>query len=66
MNITVNGQQHSIENESSLEGIIRGLVKDCARVIAEHNGAIVKKDNWAATPVRDGDKIELVSFVGGG
>jgi len=35
-------------------------------VIVEHNDTILEKDAHAVTKVADGDKIELVQFVGGG
>lgn len=35
-------------------------------VIVEHNHSIIEKNAYANTKVKDGDKIELVQFVGGG
>lgn len=66
MNVTINGKIQSVADNASLNDLITNSLKDCSRVIAEHNGAIVKKDDWPQTPLADGDVIELVSFVGGG
>jgi thiamine biosynthesis protein ThiS len=39
---------------------------DAARVAIEHNGTIVPQDCFAATALNDGDRLEVVQFVGGG
>jgi sulfur carrier protein len=36
------------------------------RVAVELNRAIVPRDQWAATGLSDGDRLEIVHFVGGG
>lgn len=36
------------------------------RVALERNGDIVPRAEWPATPLADGDQVELVHFVGGG
>ncbi len=36
------------------------------RVAIELNRDIVPRDRWAETPLNDGDKLEMVHFVGGG
>jgi sulfur carrier protein len=39
---------------------------DMKRIATELNGDIVPKANYADTVLKDGDVIEIVSFVGGG
>jgi sulfur carrier protein len=36
------------------------------RVAIEHNGNIVPRGEWANTSLADGDRLEIVHFVGGG
>ena len=36
------------------------------RIAVEHNGSIVSRPAWPTTPIADGDKFEIVHFVGGG
>ncbi len=36
------------------------------RVAIEHNGNIVPRAEWANTGLQDGDRLEIVHFVGGG
>ncbi len=35
-------------------------------LVAEVNFAVVKQDEWEQVQIKDGDNIELLSFVGGG
>ena len=66
MHITVNGQKKKISPSQNLREVIGLFSKSPAVLIAEVNGTIVKKAQWDAVSVNDGDTIELVSFVGGG
>lgn len=66
MKIIINGQQKEFTGPDNLNAVIGSVCPDAGKVIAEVNGDIIKKDLWAARPIREGDRIELVSFVGGG
>lgn len=66
MQIKINGQTKTFADGSNLEAIIKQSCQNCQRVIAEVNGAIIKSQQWGQQPIRQGDQIELVSFVGGG
>jgi thiamine biosynthesis protein ThiS len=46
--------------------LVKELNLDPARIALEINGGIVGKARYGETPVNDGDKIEIVHFVGGG
>ncbi len=46
--------------------LVDHLGLDRKMVVAEVNGALVKRQDFDAHPLRDGDKVELVRFVGGG
>ena len=37
-----------------------------AQVAVEHNGAILRREDFSTTALSDGDKLEVVRFVGGG
>lgn len=47
-------------------GLVEELGFDVRKVAVERNLAIVPRSLHAETPVEDGDRIELVQFVGGG
>lgn len=62
--IYVNGKE--TENSKSLSVLLEngGFRRD--RIAVEINGEIIKKSDYDKTVLNDGDKIEVVSFVGGG
>ena len=66
MNIQINGHSKEINGSERLNDLISQYANNCERVVAELNGEIIKKDQWESTAIKDGDTIELVSFVGGG
>ncbi len=65
LTLTVNGQELSVQ-APSLAALLRHLDLNDAAVVAEVNGVIVARENFAHSSLRDGDTIELVRFVGGG
>ena len=66
MNIIINGQTKEVEDASSLKNVVELFCKNPSHVIAEVNGNIAKSDTWNDASIKEGDKIELVTFVGGG
>lgn len=69
MRFVINGQPRSFDQlapGSRLQELIDnlGLVGD--RVAVELNDAIVARADWPGTPLGDGDRLEIVHFVGGG
>ncbi len=66
INIVVNGKNMSIENDTSLYELIEFLKIGDKVMAAAVNMNIVKKDDWKSYKLQDGDKVELLNFVGGG
>lgn len=66
LTMSVNGKAIEIPNNSSLEHLVLRFTQKPEHVIAEVNGKIVPQENWKATALVAHDKIELVTFVGGG
>ena len=66
MNITINGTSRQLTAAQNLSDIVNSYCKESKHVITELNGTIVPSDQWAQTSVKDGDALELVTFVGGG
>jgi thiamine biosynthesis protein ThiS len=64
--ILVNGAPREAAPGLTVLGLVRALGLDPARVAVELNGSVVARDAFAATPVLDGFKAEIVHFVGGG
>ncbi len=65
MQIILNGSAINTES-SNLAVLVKTQGLDPSSLVIEHNLNVVKQDSWATTPVRDGDTIELLNFVGGG
>lgn len=65
MNIQVNGEPHQV-TAATISELIAELGLDPRKVAVERNLAIVPKSLHAGTALAEGDRIELVQFVGGG
>lgn len=65
MRIQVNGDKRDVTATTVL-ALVEELGFDVRKVAVERNLAIVPKSLHATTPLEDGDRIELVQFVGGG
>ena len=65
MTITLNGQPRTT-SASDLGALIAELGMKPDRVAVELNLEIVPRIQWPATPLKDGDRLEVVHFVGGG
>ena len=66
MEISVNGEQRSVDAALSVAELLRGMGLEGKRLAVERNGEIVPKSNHAATALAEGDRIEIVIAVGGG
>jgi len=66
MHIFVNGDLRSFPDSLSLIQLIEQLGLKGDRVAVELNREIVPRAQWAATELHDGDRLEIVHFVGGG
>ena len=64
--IVVNGDPREVEPGLSVAELLYGLGLDAAMVVVERNRQILARQDLAGTPVEDGDRFELVHFVGGG
>ena len=64
--IKVNGQELENVNEISLEEFLINKGYLVERVVVELNGDIIPKAQFNQTNIKDGDSLEVISFVGGG
>ncbi len=64
--VIVNGDILECGKSSSIEDIIKILKVENQSIVAEVNGKILSKDEFSSYIVTDGEKIELIRFVGGG
>ena len=66
MFITINGKKEEVKLGLSLSGLILSKGLRAENLVIEHNLRILLKEEWENTHLRGGDKVEIVSFVGGG
>jgi thiamine biosynthesis protein ThiS len=72
VNIHLNGQPHAIpgaelaDHPPTMDELVDTLGFKADRIAVELNGAIIPRTLWSATAVHDGDRLEIVHFVGGG
>jgi thiamine biosynthesis protein ThiS len=66
MVITLNGDRFEIDEPLSVTALLEKLDIDPRRVAVEHNLAIVRRQRFPEILVGEGDRIEIVNFVGGG
>ncbi len=66
MNITLNGDPRAIPDGLSVDGLLRHLGIESKKVAVERNLEIVPKSTFQTTAVAEGDRLEIVHFIGGG
>ncbi|MHB1935356.1 MAG: sulfur carrier protein ThiS [Acidobacteriaceae bacterium] len=69
MKLTINGRDREfpkLDSDPKLLHLIELLELKADRVAVERNGDIVPRSNWAQVRLAEGDKLEVVQFVGGG
>jgi sulfur carrier protein len=65
MKLTINGEPQ-LSSAETLGALVEHLGMKPDRVAIELNREIVPRDQWPQTPLHDGDRLEIVHFVGGG
>ena len=66
MRLTINGETREVPPVGTLSELIAALSLDTRKVAVERNLEIVPRSLHAETPVAEGDRIEIVHFIGGG
>ncbi|MBE8220459.1 MAG: sulfur carrier protein ThiS [Alphaproteobacteria bacterium] len=66
MQIILNGESHEVKSPLTIAGLLSALDVPPTKVAVECNLAIVPKSQYGAQDVAEGDRIEIVHFIGGG
>lgn len=66
MNLVVNGKERCWPEEITIAGAIAQQGLNSETVVVEHNYAIVPKERWSQIILQENDKLEILSFMGGG
>jgi thiamine biosynthesis protein ThiS len=64
--IHVNGESHQTPGGTTVAALLAQLGLNRGRVAIEYNLHILPKTKWDETQVANGDRLEIVQFVGGG
>nr|WP_204602345.1 sulfur carrier protein ThiS [Paremcibacter congregatus] len=64
--VTINGDIHKTEAGQNLAQLLEGLQLDPLKVAVERNLEIVPKTTYQNVTVENGDRLEIVHFIGGG
>lgn len=66
VNVTINGEKQSLDRPLTLADLLISLDIKKGKVAIERNLEIVPKSLYGETMVEDGDRLEIVHFIGGG
>ncbi|MCS6816151.1 MAG: sulfur carrier protein ThiS [Blastocatellia bacterium] len=66
MRVVLNGEEREIPDGLTIARLIEYLGVNPERVAVERNREVVPRAQWTSVEIRDGDRLEIVHFVGGG
>ena len=66
MKLTINGEMREIEAPLSMAGLLERLGLVPQKIAVERNLEIVPRSAYGETMLGDGDRLEIVHFIGGG
>lgn len=66
LRLEINGERRELASELSLQELVQVLDLKPEQIAIELNQVVVRRSEWAATKLKEGDRIEIVHFVGGG
>ncbi len=66
MHVEINGERREVEDEITVGELIEKLSLAPERLAIELNRQVLRRAAWPRTPLKDGDRVEIVHFVGGG
>lgn len=66
MKVTVNGEDRSVAEDCSVDDLAASLGVGPSGVAVAVNGEVVPRSSWPATPLHDGDRVELLGAMQGG
>jgi len=64
--VQVNGEPYTCEAQTNLPALLEQLGLNLRLIAVEYNGEILHRQFWPQTSVQAGDRLEIVTIVGGG
>lgn len=62
----LNGQEYSTDHQLTILDVVKYFNYNTSLLVLEYNNQISSKKNWNSIFINNGDKIEIVTIVGGG
>ncbi|HET6891364.1 MAG TPA: sulfur carrier protein ThiS [Pyrinomonadaceae bacterium] len=66
MRLEINGEKRELAEGLSLQELVQFLKLKPEQIAIELNQMVMRRAEWASTLLKEGDRIEIVHFVGGG
>ncbi len=66
LRIIVNGEAREAAERITISALIEQLGLAPERLAVEHNREVVRRAHWPHTFLSEGDRVEIIHFVGGG
>ena len=66
MTIVLNGESRAVNIAQTVAALVGEFDLPAAALLIEHNGTALTRSEWPETPLRDGDRIELLRVSAGG
>ena len=66
MLIQVNGEQRDVPDSVTITGLVQHLSLAPERLAIELNQRVIRRADWPDAVLKEGDRVEIVHFVGGG
>ncbi|MFY8143553.1 MAG: sulfur carrier protein ThiS [Caulobacter sp.] len=66
MRLLLNGEERDVAGVVTIADLVAMLGLDARKVAVERNLEIAPRSTYADTALADGDRIEIVTFIGGG
>jgi sulfur carrier protein len=65
MRLKLNGKEREVEGVATVDQLVESLGIH-RMIVVEHNGAILRREQYAKASLSEGDTLEIVHMVGGG
>ncbi|TDF94190.1 sulfur carrier protein ThiS [Paenibacillus piri] len=66
MQLVINGEAREVAEVSTVADLLVQFKLESKILVVELNREIIERTNYDGTPLQDGDRLEIVHFVGGG
>ena len=66
MTVILNGESREIARATNVAELVNELALPAAATLVEHNGLALRREEWAARAIAEGDRLEIIRIVAGG